>query len=263
MKTCRLCLSVSLLLVTHVHAQDAKTRTTMIGAGTSNVLETYLSQEEYQGPEFRIIRESGNRASRHSNRLRHHFINEGRFAFLQNRAENGDELAGEYHFGYALRRVWTHPSSLCFEAGGGPNAIIGFIYNTRNSNNPVQAHASINISPAVAASYDFHIKNRLLRLRYEASVPLAGLMFSPNYGQSYYEIFSRGDYDHNVVPTTFFSTPSLRQQLSLDIRFSRTKQKAPMLRIGYLGDYQQSKVNNLKYHNYAHLVVLGIVKTFE
>ena len=97
-----------------------------------------------------------------------------------------------------------------------------------------------------------------LKASYEVGIPLMGFMFSPNYGQSYYEIFNRGNYDHNVVFTHPVNAPSLRQMLAIDATFGRTT-----LRIGYLGDIRQSKVNDIKAHTYTHAFVLGFTRKFS
>lgn len=229
----------------------------LVGIGATNILDTYLSPEKYKGTELRYI----SHTLRHKNaspwsRL---IVWQGNIAFADNRANEGSEMAGMLSFSYGVHRNWDFMEGrLHLRAGAQADVNLGFLYNTRNGNNPAQARFNIDLSPSAAAAYDFTVGGKPLTVTYEASVPLAGVMFSPNYGQSYYEIFSEGNYDHNVVPTTIGSTPSLRQMLTLDFRLLHAS-----WRVGYLGDYRQASVNSLKQHTYTHSLVVGVVKTFS
>lgn len=231
--------------------------TRLVGIGGVNILDTYLSDEKYSGTELRYI--SHTIRMRQTSRWSRLIVHQGNISYSKNRARNSTEMAGTYNFSYGVLYDWTFLSdALDLKAGAMADAAIGFLYNTRNSNNPAQARFNIDIAPVAAAAYRFRLWNRPLALRYEVSTPLCGLMFSPNYGQSYYEIFSEGDYDHNIVPTTAVSTPSLRHMLSLDLTLRNTT-----LRIGYMGDWRQSEVNNLKYHSYSNMFVIGITRRFK
>ena len=234
----------------------------MLGIGYTDILDTYLSPEKYRGTDLRFL--SHTRREKDSTCLVHQLLHEGSIATADNRSGNGGEIGGGYTFAYSLLRKWQMPVGSChlrLLAGGTAELSVGFLYNTRGSNNPAQARLALQLKPTVAADFDFRLFRRQQRpftLHYEASAPLCGLMFSPNYGQSYYEIFSRGNYDHNCVPTTIASTPSLRQMLTLDFRALHTT-----WRIGYLGDWRQASVNNLKQHTYTHALVFGIVRRFR
>ena len=234
----------------------------MLGIGYTDILDTYLSPEKYRGTDLRFL--SHTRREKDSTCLVHQLLHEGCIATADNRSGNGGEIGGGYTFAYSLLRKWQMPVGSChlrLLAGGTAELSVGFLYNTRGSNNPAQARLALQLKPTVAADFDFRLFRRQQRpftLHYEASAPLCGMMFSPNYGQSYYEIFSRGNYDHNCVPTTIASTPSLRQMLTLDFRALHTT-----WRIGYLGDWRQASVNNLKQHTYTHALVFGIVRRFR
>lgn len=251
-------------------APHMKTNALMLGIGYTDMLDTYLSPEKYRGTEVRFI--SHTRRETTTSTLVKEITHEGSVAFADNRSGNGGEIAMGYALSYALLKkwkidAWRRPVNIL--VGAAANLNIGMLYNTRNGNNPANARLSLHIEPTVAVDVPIgkprHSKGIALGpgscarfpvvLHYEAQAPLCGLMFSPNYGQSYYEIFSRGNYDHNCVPTTFVATPSLRQTLTVDFRWLHTT-----WRIGYLGDYKQAKVNNLKQHTYTHAVVIGVVR---
>ena len=235
------------------------TNTQMLGMGAVNTLDTYLSPEEYTGTELRYIshsvRENGTKLSRE-------LVHQAQILSVRNRRENNNELGGFYNFQYnwqyALGQWNVGEGELRLKVGGGVDTRLGFLYNMRNSNNPAQAYGQVNIAPNAVAAYRFRLRNLPFQLRYEVQVPLLGLAFSPNYGQSYYEIFTRDNYDHNLVVTTPVSAPSLRQMLTLDFTLRHTT-----FRVGYLGDYQQAKINQLRQHVWSNLLVLGIVRKFS
>lgn len=235
------------------------TNTQMLGIGAVNTLDTYLSPEEYTGTELRYIshsvRENGTKLSRE-------LVHQAQILSVRNRRENNNELGGFYNFQYnwqyALGQWNVGEGELRLKVGGGVDTRLGFLYNMRNSNNPAQAYGQVNIAPNAVAAYRFRLRNLPFQLRYEVQVPLLGLAFSPNYGQSYYEIFTHDNYDHNLVVTSLVSAPSLRQQLTLDFTVRHTT-----FRVGYLGDYQQAKINQLRQHVWSNLLVLGIVRKFS
>ncbi len=231
----------------------------MAGVGATALLDTYLSQEHYNGLSLHV--------ASHSRRIRTDRLwarqteHEGRIVSADNRSGDGGTIAAFYNFRYALMRRWHAPllnGRLSLMAGAAADARLGFVYNVRGSNNPAQAKASLQIGPSVAADYTL-LRPRGSRagvvMRYEAWVPLAGVMFSPRYGQSYYEIFNRGDYDRNIVPVTIAAVPGIRQWLTVDFRCLVT-----VWRVGWLGDISQSRVNGLKYHCYSHALMLGVVR---
>jgi hypothetical protein len=248
--------SILFVLCFAATAANAQNKSHMIGLGPSRVLDTYLTPENFSGTGFTYmyIKEQQDSTRHWSNTYEH----EVDLSNTHDRSDNINDLEITYNL-YWARYYNFSPifNGLKLQAGVAANLCAGAIYNMTSSNNPAQARAALNIMPSATATYDFHISRQRFTTRYELNLPLVGVMFSPNYGQSYYEIFSRGNYDHNIVPTTFISAPTFRQLISVDWHYSNKWS----LRLAYLGNYQQAQVNNLKQHTYTHRFLIGLTRS--
>jgi hypothetical protein len=133
----------------------------------------------------------------------------------------------------------------------------GFIYNTRNGNNPLSAKADMDVGLSVLVFYTFHINRKPIALRYQGELPFAGVFFAPPYKSSYYEIFNEGNTSQIIAINSFHNKVALRNYMTIDIPIHNST-----LRMGYLHSLYNSDVKYLETRIHSNTFMLGWVKKF-
>ena len=258
----KILLSLFLLCVCFIQANAQKdntiTRSTLYGIGHTNILDTYLSPMEYTGPEIRVLRENMRTTKYMDGKVSRQSLFQANVSMTENKAGSGSELAFLANWNLAYHYQFLLNEHLKLMAGPNLDLNGGMVYNLRNSNNPVNAKAYVNLGASGIAIYQFRIKEHPFVMRYQLNVPIIGLMFSPEYGQPYYEMSIAKDFGKNICFTSLHNQPALRQFLTLDFPIKKTN-----LRLGYICDIQQAKVNHLKSHSWSHAFMIGFVKHFH
>lgn len=227
-------------------------------AGRARVLDTYLSPREYGGPSLGLVHLSERLARWGGGHVSVQGLYTGHAGYLTAAGDDGREWEGLLSGAVAWHYNWLPAPGLRVGAGGMAELATGFTYNTRNGNNPAQGRLDLWLGLSAVADWHFRLRNLPMGLRVQADVPFVGAMFTPNYGQSYYEIFSLGHYDRNVRLTHPLNAPSARLLAALQIPVA-----GAVLSIGYLGDVRQADVNHLKRHLWNHQLMIGYVRTLQ
>lgn len=227
---------------------------TLFGVGFSNQLDTYLSPMEYSGFQLSFLASRERMTRWADGNISFQSLLQGAFSHTKNPAHTATAWGGRLAYDAGWHYHWQLSDRLSLKAGGLVGADLGFLYIARNSNNPAQGRFGVDISASAGGKYRFKIKKLPVQINYQADLPVIGCMFSPQFGQSYYDI-SQGSRDHNVC----FSHPGnalcFRQLLTFDLEFKRAS-----LRFGYMGDIRQSHVNSIRMHDINHSFMIGYVR---
>ncbi len=231
-------------------------RTTLTwGIGKTNVLDTYLSPLEYTGTDFSMNYRTERLAHWGKGRVTVMSLYTGHYAYAKSPTDDGKEMDAEINASGGWHYNWHPATRWRFAVGGLMELTSGFTYNTRNSNNPAQGRLGASLWASGIASYDFPLFRKTATARLQLDAQMIGAQFAPEYGQSYYEIFSLGHHSGVVHFTQPVNCPTLRLATDITLPIKRAN-----ITLGYLADIRQSKLARLKRHAWRHSFMIGFTR---
>lgn len=230
---------------------------TLIGLGGCRMNDTYLSPEKYGGIGFRFMNERMRLTKLSEYKISRQNIVNVDISSTMNGAENANFLSAFVDYSVGYHYLFLPDPYFKIKVGGSVRSMLGMVYNTRNGNNPLSIHADIDLNFSLIAIYEFHIKKHPLAIRYQFEIPFAGMLFSPVYSQSYYEIFSLGNTAEIFNFNSFGNKFAMRNYCTLDFPIG-----GMTLRAGYFGMYYSTHVHRIDRYIISHNLMLGFVKEF-
>ncbi len=242
-----------------MHAQDTTLRPLrpvysayMLQGGTGHLSDTYLTPLHYDGWHAGFEYERTQAMRFKPDRWIMQLVIGLDGDVTQNPARNGKMYNLAISGSWRMMHRWRLPYGITAGLGPGVSLNAGALYSPRNGNNPASAKAAFTVDAVGYAAYSRSVWRVPVTFRYQATLPVTGVFFAPEYAQLYYQIYL-GDRDHLVHGAWWGNYFSLDNLVSADLHFGATT-----LRIGYRGQIFSSKANNIVSNNFSHSFVLGI-----
>lgn len=221
------------------------------GGGTAR--STYLSPLRYSGKTLGISA-SWTKASQWSpENLIMQFDAALHMRDYLNPAHTASMLGFDGMFSWGMQWRKRLPYSLQLTAGGSLDIDAGCLYLTRNGNNPVTALASASLDINASLSWRFKIGRLPMLLSNRVRLPSLGAFFSPQYGETYYEIWL-GNHKGLAHCGWWGNRFCIDNLLSLSLDFGRTA-----MEIGYRYDYRSSWACGISTALSTHSLVIGVI----
>jgi len=174
-------------------------------------------------------------------------------AFLKNPAFAGREYNLMANASIGASREFQLPWEITVSPGAGLNIEAGGIFLPYNGNNPASAKAFTGAEISLSASRKFNIRSRPARISLRASLPSLGVAFSPQFGESYYEIYL-GNHSGLARLAWWGNRFRFSSILAFDISLGRHT-----LSLGYHYSILSSEFSCLRTHISTHALSIGII----
>lgn len=223
-----------------------------LDVGQARVKDTYLTPITYSGTHLRLEYSAMQATGFSPEKWVRHLEVGAEYDNVENLAHNNtmhSVMAGGH---WSLMRRWRLDRGLQLMAGGMVTARGGAIYNGSNSNNicSVKVHAGVGV--AGAAVLPVHMGRLPVTLSWQVNIPVVGAFYSPDYDESYYEIYV-GNHSGLVHPAWWGNRFEANSMLGADLHLGNT-----ILRVGYRLHQESSHINNLDTRLSSHSFVLGL-----
>jgi len=225
-----------------------------VGYGSISLHDEYLSPLVYRGALYRADYESMQFLSTKTNKVSLQWFMSGAVSITNNPAGNNSILYGAVSPGIGLHYHFRPAKNLKIMVGGMWDILFANKYSLSNGNNPYSVDLSTHWDVSAIAQYKLYIKKFPVMLRYSASIPVVGVMFVPEYGASYYEMFVLGNLKNAFHVASLNNNVAYNSSLTADLMFTKW-----IVRLAYYHDYQKNSANSLHFETMQNAFSIGLV----
>jgi hypothetical protein len=231
-------------------------QSTMLGYGVNNVYDSYLSPLKYSGENVGLYYEQMKMTGWMDGHVFAQNIFSGNYLWGKNNSETASYYTGMIEYDYGLHYRFSPAEKLHVFAGAQAGGLLGFVYNTRNGNNPATGKFHLNLNLSAMATYKTTIKSQPLLFRYQVYTPFLGAMYSPQFGQSYYEI-GLEDNEDLIHLASFHNYLFLRNNLSVEIPLNWIT-----FRLAFVNSFYETRINDLNTRILSNAFCVGFSRNF-
>lgn len=224
-----------------------------IEIGHTNTYSSYLSPLHYTGTSLGLSGEWTKAFQKYPDNLVMEFDGGVNFRRMLNPAKTASMIGFDGFFNWGMSWRKRLPHNFQITAGGLLDINGGVLYLPRNGNNPANALVYAGIDLAVSGSWHTTIGKLPILIEDKIKLPSLGAFFSPEYGETYYEIYL-GNHKNLAHCGWWGNRFCIDNLLSVKLDFGRTA-----MELGYRYNLRTEWANNLSTRIHTHSFVIGVI----